>query len=150
MCPAPSLSEFRDDVVRVAGDRKSDVTIEQIAMDFGGHQVTPRKWMRRTALEEATKRIQLLEQEVEVLRPRRPLHEAGTAARRAGIEAEDSTRVPPYENYTSLQSASSRTGWFSARVLPPAKAITNADGFIAKAEARYGAPLPTPVTCSDR
>lgn len=71
LCPAPSLSEFRDDVVRVAGDRKSDVTIEQIAMDFGGHQVTPRKWMRRTALEEATKRIQLLEQEVEVLRPDR-------------------------------------------------------------------------------
>ncbi|MBF4563314.1 type IV secretory system conjugative DNA transfer family protein [Microbacterium sp. VKM Ac-2870] len=70
--------------------------------------------------------------------------EAKTAARLTGLDAEDFTRLPPYEIYTSLQSAGSRTGWFSARVLPPPKAITSADMVISEAEAHYGARVTTP------
>jgi hypothetical protein len=65
--------------------------------------------------------------------------EAKTAARLTGLDPEDFTRLPPYEIYTSLQSSGTRTGWFSARVLPPPKAISSADAIIAEAEARYGA-----------
>lgn len=65
--------------------------------------------------------------------------EAKTAARTTGLDPEDFTRLPPYEIYTSLQSGGTRTGWFSARVLPPPKAISSADAVIAEAEARYGA-----------
>ncbi len=82
--PKPYPKEFRDDVVRVARDRDSGVTIEQIAKDFGVHPMTLQKWLRRadiddgnkpdqsrtenTELREARKRIRLLEQENEVLR----------------------------------------------------------------------------------
>lgn len=82
--PKPYPKEFRDDVVRVARDRESGVTIEQIAKDFGVHPMTLTKWMRRAdiddgnksgmtsgqsvELREANKRIRLLEQENEVLR----------------------------------------------------------------------------------
>ena len=82
--PKPYPKEFRDDVVRVARDRESGVTIEQIAKDFGVHPMTLQKWMRRAdiddgskpgmtsgqsaELREANKRIRLLEQENEVLR----------------------------------------------------------------------------------
>ncbi|MBF4561188.1 DUF87 domain-containing protein [Microbacterium sp. VKM Ac-2870] len=70
--------------------------------------------------------------------------EARTAARLTGLDPEDFTRLPPYEIYTSLQSAGSRTGWFSARVFPPPKAITSADVVIAEAEAHYGSLVATP------
>ncbi|HBS07355.1 MAG TPA: type IV secretion system protein VirD4 [Microbacterium sp.] len=65
--------------------------------------------------------------------------EAKTAARITGLDAEDFTRLPPYEIYTSLQSGGTRTGWFSGRVLPPPKAVSSVDAVIAEAQARYGA-----------
>lgn len=82
--PKPYPSEFRDDVVRVARNRESGVTIEQIAKDFGVHPMTLQKWLSRadidegakpgqtrteaTEIRELKKRNRLLEQEVEVLR----------------------------------------------------------------------------------
>jgi len=45
--------------------------------------------------------------------------DARSAARITGLDAEDFAQLPPYEIYTSLQSGGTRTGWFSARVLPP-------------------------------
>ena len=82
--PKPYPKEFRDDVVRVARDRESGVTLAQIAKDFGIHEMTLQKWMRRAdiddgnkpgmtsgqsaELREVNKRIRLLEQENEVLR----------------------------------------------------------------------------------
>ena len=82
--PNPYPDEFRDDVVRVARNRESAVTIEQIAKDFGVHPMTLQKWLKRADVEtgtkpgqtrtetaelrEARKRIRLLEQENEVLR----------------------------------------------------------------------------------
>jgi transposase len=80
----PYPREFRDDVVRIARNRDDGVTIEQIAADFGVHPMTLSKWLRQadidegakpgtsttdvTELREARRRIQLLEQENEVLR----------------------------------------------------------------------------------
>lgn len=82
--PKPYPQEFRDDVVRVARNRESGVTIEQIAADFGVHPMTLTKWLRRAAIEEGERpgassveseevrelrrRNRLPEQEVEVLR----------------------------------------------------------------------------------
>jgi transposase len=82
--PRPYPPEFRDDVVRVARNRDSGVTLEQIANGFGIHPMTLSKWMRRAAvdagdkpgvssadageLRAARRRIKLLEQENEVLR----------------------------------------------------------------------------------
>jgi transposase-like protein len=85
-CPCAQAypREFRDDVVRVARNREDGVTIEQIATDFGVHPMTLHKWMRQADIDEGTKpgkttgesgelqdarrRIRLLEQENEVLR----------------------------------------------------------------------------------
>jgi transposase len=80
----PYPREFRDDVVRVARNRESGMTIERIAKDFGVHPMTLQRWLRRAdidegakpgqsrvevaELREARKRIRLLEQENEVLR----------------------------------------------------------------------------------
>ncbi|WP_096437424.1 IS3 family transposase [Mycobacterium shigaense] len=80
----PYPREFRDDVVRVAGNRDDGVTLEQIAADFGVHPITLSKWLRQAdvddgskpgrattdsvELREARRRIKLLEQENEVLR----------------------------------------------------------------------------------
>lgn len=80
----PRPEEFRDDVVRVARDREKSVTLAQIAEDFGVHEMTLSKWLRRAAVEdgeqpgvtrsesaenrELRKRVRLLEQENEVLR----------------------------------------------------------------------------------
>lgn len=47
--------EFRDDVVRVARNRESGVTIEQIAADFGVHPVTLSNWMRQADVDEGAK-----------------------------------------------------------------------------------------------
>lgn len=82
--PAAYPQEFRDDVVRVAREREPGVTIAQIAKDFGVHEMTLTKWMRRADVEEGRKpgvsvvestelrelrrRNRLLEQENEVLR----------------------------------------------------------------------------------
>jgi len=82
--PKPYPREFRDDVVRVARKRDADVTLEQIADDFGIHAMTLFKWLRQAAIDdgdkpgvtsaearenrELRKRVKLLEQENEVLR----------------------------------------------------------------------------------
>ena len=82
--PKPYPREFRDDVVRVARKRDADVTLEQLADDFGIHVMTLSKWLRQAAIDDgdkpgvstaeavelraAKKRIRLLEQENEVLR----------------------------------------------------------------------------------
>ena len=82
--PKPYPREFRDDVVRVARKRDADVTLEQIADDFGIHAMTLSKWLRQAAIDdgerpgvstveakenrELRKRVKLLEQENEVLR----------------------------------------------------------------------------------
>src|SRR5699024_10939829 len=39
--------EFRDDVIRVALNRDPDVTLAQIAKDFGIHEGTLDKWLRQ-------------------------------------------------------------------------------------------------------
>lgn len=78
----PYPKEFRDDVVAVA--RKGQTSLAQIAKDFGISEGTLSNWMKRADIEdgkrpgmteddrkelrEANKRIQLLEQENEVLR----------------------------------------------------------------------------------
>jgi transposase len=80
----PYPEEFREDVVRVARNRPSGVTLEQIAADFGVHPITLSKWLRKADVEEGVKpgvtsaeqaenrelrqRVRLLEQENEVLR----------------------------------------------------------------------------------
>lgn len=78
----PYPKEFRDDVVRVARQRDPEVTLEQIATDFGIHPMTLSAWLRKANeteesptkvgasddLREANRRIKLLEQENEVLR----------------------------------------------------------------------------------
>ena len=82
--PKPYPKEFRDDVVRVARNRPDGVTLAQVASDFGIHEMTLSKWMRKADVEDgarpgvtsaesaelraAKKRIRLLEQENEVLR----------------------------------------------------------------------------------
>ncbi|MBN6751846.1 IS3 family transposase [Micrococcus luteus] len=82
--PKPFPKEFRDDVVRVAQSRDPEVTLAQIAKDFGVHVGTLDKWMRQARIEdgeqpgvtraesdevrELRKRNRLLEQENEVLR----------------------------------------------------------------------------------
>ena len=82
--PKPYPREFRDDVVRVARKRDADVTLEQIADDFGIHAMTLSRWLRQAAIDdgerpgvstveakenrELRKRVKLLEQENEVLR----------------------------------------------------------------------------------
>jgi hypothetical protein len=70
---------------------------------------------------------------------------AHQAARTTGLTAEDFSRLPPYEIYTSLQNQGRRTGWFSARVLPPPKMVASADAVIAESQARYGRIQTPPV-----
>lgn len=82
--PKPFPREFREDVVRVARNRDSKTTIEQIARDFGVHPQTLQTWLRKADVEDGVKsgvteeqnaelrelkrRNRLLEQENEVLR----------------------------------------------------------------------------------
>ena len=53
--PKPFPKEFRDDVVRVARNRDSETTIEQVAKDFGIHATTLGSWMRRADVEDGVK-----------------------------------------------------------------------------------------------
>ncbi|GAB7191033.1 hypothetical protein NUM3379_17400 [Kineococcus sp. NUM-3379] len=53
--PKPYPREYRDDVVRVARNRDPDVTLEQIAADFGIHVVTLSKWMRQADVDAGVK-----------------------------------------------------------------------------------------------
>ena len=48
-------TEFRDDVVRVARNREPEVTIEQIAKDFGVHPMTLQKGLQRAAVDDGAK-----------------------------------------------------------------------------------------------
>jgi len=79
----PYPQEFRDDVVRIARNRDSKTTMEQIARDFGIHATTLAGWLRKAEandqtepgrddqgeqLRELKRRNRLLEQENEVLR----------------------------------------------------------------------------------
>ncbi|WP_020499211.1 transposase [Sciscionella marina] len=82
--PKPYPREFGEDVVRVARQRESGVTLEQVAADFGVHPMTLSEWMRQSDVDDGVKpgasssenaelravkrRIRLLEQENEVLR----------------------------------------------------------------------------------
>jgi transposase len=82
--PKPYPKEFRDDVVRVAQQGESGVTLKQVAKDFGISESCLTNWITladREAgirpgptaaesgdLREAKRRIRLLEQENEVLR----------------------------------------------------------------------------------
>lgn len=82
--PKPYPKEFRADVVRIARNRESGVSLEQIAQDFGIHPMTLQKWIRQADIDEGIKpgqsstesaelrelrkRNRLLEQENEVLR----------------------------------------------------------------------------------
>lgn len=49
--PKPFPKEFRDDVIRVAESRDPEVTLAQIAKDFGVHVGTLDKWMRQARIE---------------------------------------------------------------------------------------------------
>ncbi|MEV4421955.1 IS3 family transposase [Patulibacter sp. NPDC049589] len=82
--PKPYPVEFREDVVRVARAREKDVTLKQIAKDFGISETCLTNWMRNADVEagarpgvavaesqelrELKRRNRLLEQENEVLR----------------------------------------------------------------------------------
>ena len=50
--PKPYPQEFRDDVVKVARSRPDDVTLEQVAADFGIHPMTLSGWMKKAAIAE--------------------------------------------------------------------------------------------------
>lgn len=82
--PAPYPQEFRDDVVRVARNREPGQKLAVISKDLGISESCLTNWMRQadiddgnrpgksredsTELPDARKRIQLFEQENEVLR----------------------------------------------------------------------------------
>ncbi len=86
--PKPYPKEFKEDVVRVAQQRDHDVTIAEVAADFGIHEGTLTKWMRQADLDSgntegrkpgpttdekselaaANRKIRRLEQELEVMR----------------------------------------------------------------------------------
>lgn len=82
--PKPYPKEFRQDVVRVARAREAGVTLAQVAKDFGIHEMTLNKWLRKADVDDGNKpgtttadnaelrelrrRNRLLEQENEVLR----------------------------------------------------------------------------------
>ena len=82
--PKPYPREFREDVIRVARNRESDVLLKTIASDFGISESCLNGWLRSADVEDgfkpgttaaenaelrdAKKRIRLLEQENEVLR----------------------------------------------------------------------------------
>jgi transposase len=82
--PKPYPKEFREDVIRVARSRESDVRIKDVADDFGISESCLNGWLKRADVEdgikpgvtdaehaenrELRKRLRLLEQENEVLR----------------------------------------------------------------------------------
>ena len=82
--PVPYPKEFRDDVIAVARRRDADVTLKQIAADFGISESCLNNWLARADRDEGVRpgpttsevsetralrrRVKLLEQENEVLR----------------------------------------------------------------------------------
>lgn len=100
--PSPFPKEFRDDVVRVARNRDPEVTLAQVAKDFGVHVGTLDRWLRQARIDagdqegqtrsegqemrELRKRNRLLEQENEVLR------QAAAYLSQANLPGKGSTR----------------------------------------------------------
>jgi transposase len=82
--PRPYPREFREDVIRVARNRESDVRLRDIAADFGISESCLNGWLKAADVDDgikpgttaaenaelraAKRRIRLLEQENEVLR----------------------------------------------------------------------------------
>jgi transposase-like protein len=82
--PRPYPREFREDVIRVARSRDSDVRLKDVAADFGISESCLVNWLKAADVEDGVKpgttaaenaelrdakrRIRLLEQENEVLR----------------------------------------------------------------------------------
>jgi transposase len=82
--PRPYPREFREDVIRVARSRDSDVRLRDVAADFGISESCLVNWLKAADVEDGVKpgttaaenaelrdakrRIRLLEQENEVLR----------------------------------------------------------------------------------
>lgn len=69
--PAPYPREFRDDVVRVARSCPEGVTLARVAKDFGVHEMTLSKWLRRAAIEDGTRPGQTREESAELAELRR-------------------------------------------------------------------------------
>lgn len=53
--PKPYPREFREEVVRVARNRDSGVSLAQVARDFGIHEMTLQKWPRKADVDEGVK-----------------------------------------------------------------------------------------------
>ena len=53
--PRPFPKEFREDVVRVARDRDPEMTLEQVAKDFGVHPMTLSKWIRQADIDDGVR-----------------------------------------------------------------------------------------------
>jgi len=66
------------------------------------------------------------------------------------LEAEDFMALPPYEIYAQVVDQGAPTGWFSARTLPPAKALGTRDAALRASRDRYGATTPPPATSAAR
>lgn len=62
----PYPTEFRDNVVRVALSREPEVTIGQIARNFGVHPITLQKWLHRVDIDEGAKPGQTRTDAVEI------------------------------------------------------------------------------------
>ena len=64
--PKPFPREFRDDVIRVAENRDPEVTLAQIAKDFGVHAGTLDKWMRQARVEAGEQPSETKQESVEL------------------------------------------------------------------------------------
>lgn len=53
--PKPYPCEFREGVVRFARNREAGVTLAQVGVGFGVHEITLSKWMRQADVEDGAK-----------------------------------------------------------------------------------------------
>ncbi|RCG17709.1 GNAT family N-acetyltransferase [Streptomyces diacarni] len=67
--PKPYPKKFREDVVRLARNRKPGVTVEQIAADFGVHPFTLSKWLRRADTDEGARPVTASSESAEARSP---------------------------------------------------------------------------------
>jgi len=72
--PKPFPKEFRDDVIRVAQNRHPDVSLAQIAKDFGVHVGTLDKWMRQARIEAGEQAGETKQESAELRELRRRNH----------------------------------------------------------------------------
>lgn len=80
--------------------------------------------------------------------------DATAVTRHSTLTPEDVTQLPPYEVYVNLEHRGARTGWMSARTLPPPAAISDPLVVLAESQALYGrrhddAPMQAPPVASD-